>query len=516
MLDMNLALDPSTDAARQRLAGAVIAGKYRLDELLGVGSQGMVWKAHNLALDLPVAVKLMHPSSEVGMTGPTLAPNRLFREAHAAATLGHPGIVRVFDFGRTTDGLAFLTMELLQGVSLARHLEDTGRLSPELAVRLILPIADALSSAHAQGIVHRDVKPENILLSISAGQMQPKLLDFGIASVADGQALTQAGCVVGTPNYLPPEQARGLAEVDARADVWALCATLYECVTGAVPFAAVTWIDVLRRIIDDEPDPIAAHGVNDLELWRLIRKGLAKEPSQRWSSIQEFARAASRWLLARRISCDICGVSVESRWLQPASASMLTSGETGTGTTWWEHAPAPPPQRRLSAGHRRMLAWSAPFLGVAAIIGVTRASAWVLDSPDEVPQSTISQVLGSEVLGLQPAQAAPALALPEVVEVPVASNPATREVPAASPARPMSPLALPHKANSTPAAPGVSAPPRLHAPKPSATYPEPPTTAADMLTPAPTAKPEPPVRRAAPAKPATAKTRDTLDLMNPY
>ncbi len=202
--------DTPSPAANQLQAGAVIAGKYRLDELLGTGSQGMVWKAHNLDLDLPVAIKLMHPPSEAGLA---LIPDRLFREAHAAATLGHPGIVRIFDFGRTSEGLPYLTMELLRGTTLASHLKDAGRLSPELAVRLVLPVADALAAAHAQGIVHRDVKPDNILLSLCGDMMHPKLLDFGIARVAGGQSLTQAGTVVGTPNYLPPEQARGLEDV---------------------------------------------------------------------------------------------------------------------------------------------------------------------------------------------------------------------------------------------------------------------------------------------------------------
>lgn len=380
---MNLALDPATHAVWQRLAGTVVADKYRLDEPLGAGSQGMVWRAHNLDLDLPVAIKLLLPLGEVG-----LAPNRLFREARAAATLGHPGIVRIFDFGRSADGMPYLTMELLQGVSLSQHLQTVGKLSPEVAVRLILPIADALSAAHAQGIVHRDVKPDNILLAVSGGQMQPKLLDFGIARVADGEVLTQAGCVIGTPNYLPPEQARGLGEVDARADVWALCATLYECVTGAVPFAAATWIDVLRRIIDEAPDPIVAHGVNDVDLWRLIRKGLAKNPDDRWSSVAAFARAASRWLLARGVTCDICGVSVESRWLKAPTASMLASGETSSGVAWWEEeAPVGAPRRRL--GRHPAVAITAGLLCVAATVGGTRANG-------VFTAASIPQLFGSE------------------------------------------------------------------------------------------------------------------------
>lgn len=397
--------DPSPDVLRQRIAGTVIAGKYRLDALLGAGSQGMVWRAHNLDLDVPVAIKLMHPLSELGLA---MAPNRLFREARAAAMLGHPGIVRVFDAGHTTDGLPFLAMELLQGVSLSDHLQDVGRLSPELAVRLILPIADALSAAHAQGIVHRDVKPDNILLSVSGEQLQPKLLDFGIARVADGQPLTQAGCVVGTPNYLPPEQARGLDDVDARADIWALCATLYECVTGAVPFPAQSWIDVLRRIIDDDPEPLASHGVVEPELWRIIKKGLSKQPERRWSNMTEFAGAASRWLLRRGVAYDICGVSVESRWLRAPSSATFGPGETANGLSWWD-LDWPSSKRNLSVKRRRVLAWSAPMLGVAAVIGVAHASGLFASSAAPVSKPQLENA--------EPATAALALPLPDVVAV---------------------------------------------------------------------------------------------------
>lgn len=403
---MNLVLEPKAHAVWQRLIGTVIADKYRLDELLGAGSQGLVWKAHNLDLDLPVAIKLMHPSSELSAE---LALSRLFREARAAASLGHPGIVRIFDFGRTTDGLSYLTMELLQGVSLGRHLEEVPKLSPELAVRLILPIADALSAAHAQGIVHRDVKPDNILLSVSAGRMQPKLLDFGIARVSDGHVLTQAGCVVGTPSYLPPEQARGLDEIDARSDVWALCATLYECVTGALPFPAPTWIDVLRRILEEEPEPISTHGINDPELWELIRKGLAKQPDERWSSMQEFARAASRWLLARKVSCDICGVSVESRWLRPPAAAKLANGATSSGVAWWEPAPSASSRRRFTIGRRPMLALSDVLLCIVAAVGVARAGVF----PSAPPQDLATDAAPSACSELV-ADALPLL-LPELV-----------------------------------------------------------------------------------------------------
>lgn len=477
--------DTPTPAANQLQAGAVITGKYRLDELLGTGSQGMVWKAHNLDLDLPVAIKLMHPPSEEGLA---LIPDRLFREAHAAATLGHPGIVRIFDFGRTSEGLPYLTMELLRGTTLASHLKNAGRLSPELAVRLVLPVADALAAAHAQGIVHRDVKPDNILLSLCGDVMHPKLLDFGIARVAGGQSLTQAGTVVGTPNYLPPEQARGLEDVDQRADIWALCATLYECVTGVVPFPGPTWIDVLRRIVDDEPEPLATHGIDDPELWEIVNKGLAKDPDDRWSSMQEFARAASRWLLVRGVRCDICGVSVESRWLRLESASGLAGGATDDADTWWAHEPpASAPQRSGIPRSRRLLGWSAALLCVAAIVGVTRAGAWLFPASEDISARSEATV------ALSPAQPP----TPEVftVEPATFASQATAEPDEDEASRLGSATG---KANSVA----------------SATPAKPQKTTAER-------KPTPqwrqvPVRRTAPAKPAAIRTADPIDLMDPY
>ena len=163
-------------ALQDPMPGQVIAQKYRLERCLGEGGQGSVWRAENLVLELPVALKLVHPEAVHG-----LVPDRLFREARAAAMLGHPAIVRIFDVGRTADGLPFLVMELLRGESLADELTRTERLSPARALRLLLPIADGLAAAHAERIVHRDVKPDNIFIAVSGDWIQPKLLDFGLA-----------------------------------------------------------------------------------------------------------------------------------------------------------------------------------------------------------------------------------------------------------------------------------------------------------------------------------------------
>lgn len=332
---------PSTllSAPQDPKAGDVVAQKYRLERCLGEGGQGCVWRAENLVLELPVAIKLVHPEDIHG-----LVPERLFREARAAATLGHPAIVRVFDIGRTSEGLPFLVMELLRGESLADELTRTARLSPTRALQLLLPIADGLVAAHAERIVHRDVKPDNIFVAVSGDWIQPKLLDFGLArrSMSSDRLgrLTDAGAVLGTPAYLSPEQASGRGEVDERADVWSFCATLYECLTGSLPFRATSWHQLRRQILQAEPTTLQDHGVDDAELWQILRRGLAKSPDARWSTMQELGRALACWLLERGVTSDICGAHLEARWLRSDSAAVSPKMER-------PDVPSPPRRQTL-------------------------------------------------------------------------------------------------------------------------------------------------------------------------
>ena len=171
--------------------GYVILGKYELELILGEGGMGAVWRARNTSLDSPVAIKLIR----TGLNRETLG-TRLLQEARAAAKLGHPAIVRVFDVGHTEHGDPFIVMELLHGESFGSLLLATNRMPATRAVQLLLPIADALSAAHGKRIVHRDLKPDNVFISNNEGQIQPKLVDFGIAKLEKrdgGSLLTQAG-----------------------------------------------------------------------------------------------------------------------------------------------------------------------------------------------------------------------------------------------------------------------------------------------------------------------------------
>ncbi|HTM44123.1 MAG TPA: serine/threonine-protein kinase [Polyangiaceae bacterium] len=297
----------------------VIAGKYQLNRVLGQGGMGEVWIARNRDLDADVAIKLIRSESNSDDSA-----DRLLREAQAAAKLSGPAIVRVFDFGKTQYGDPYIVMELLEGEDLSHALRRRGRLSPIKAVRIMLPICQALANAHGVGIVHRDLKPENIFLAKTpGGQVQPKLLDFGVAKVgrAFSTRLTQTGAMLGSPLYMSPEHARG-DEVDYRADIWAFCVVLYEVITGRAPFDGKNYNAVLYSIIASEPPATTTLGAGDDELWAAIGRGMRKDPDERWPSMDELGRALARWLVGHDTLDDITGVSLQATWLDsPARPS---------------------------------------------------------------------------------------------------------------------------------------------------------------------------------------------------
>jgi len=211
------------DGLRQALAG-----RYRLGRAIGRGGMATVWLAHDLRHDRPVALKVLHPG-----LAPTLGLERFQREIRLAARLQHPHILTVLDSGAAPDGLLWFTMPYVHGESLRQRMERDHRLPVEDAVAIAREAAEALAFAHAEGVVHRDVKPENILL----GAGHALVADFGIAlAVRGGESLTDPGLAVGTPPYMSPEQAAGDRELDGRTDVYALGTVLYEMLAGQLPY----------------------------------------------------------------------------------------------------------------------------------------------------------------------------------------------------------------------------------------------------------------------------------------
>lgn len=363
---------PDGVGPKRHSPGDRVGQNYRLRRILGRGGMGDVWLAHNETLDVDVAVKFVRPASEEKD-----AAKRLLDEARAAARLGHPAIVRVFDFGETEGGDPFIVMERLEGEDLATALGRLGRLSPTKAVRTLLPIAHALVAAHAKGIVHRDLKPENVFLArIDGDRLQPKIVDFGIAQVDKGKGfgLPRSAALLGSLAYMSPEQARG-EEVDQRADVWSFSVMLYELIAGRQPFAGDTHDSLLRAIVSGEPASLSPG--DDGALWGIVRMGLEKDLTKRFPSMRELGETLALWLLGRGIKEDITGASVDTPWgprLGPVEDDGLgtvppvplgSAREARDVRTTVHRSPSPVPSRG-----QRYLVFVFIAAGVAAVLGI--------------------------------------------------------------------------------------------------------------------------------------------------
>jgi serine/threonine-protein kinase len=321
------AIVPSVGSGAQRyVEGSVVAQKYRLVRVLGEGGMGAVWVAQNLTLGVQVALKLIRSEMEGRVDG---LSERLLTEARAAAAIGHPAIIQVFDFGLTEHREPFIAMELLRGESLAQMLKRRGRVAAGRAVRTLLPVIEALVVANRRGIVHRDLKPDNIFLAQQANRVQPKVLDFGIAKLSQGFSanLTCEGTVLGSPAYMSPEQARGESDVDFRTDMWGLCVVLYEMITGVHPFTGANWHGLMWAIMEGKPKSFADHGIEEPALWEILSRGLAKEREQRFGSMFDLGRALAVWLIEQGVTRDLCNTSLKSIWLErsPESSAALLS-----------------------------------------------------------------------------------------------------------------------------------------------------------------------------------------------
>ena len=317
---------PGAPGTPRYVEGSVVAQKYRLVRVLGEGGMGAVWVAQNLTLGVQVALKLIRSEIEGRVDG---LSERLLTEARAAASIGHPAIIQVFDFGLTEHGEPFIAMEMLHGESLSQVLKKRGRIAAGRAVRTLLPVIEALVVANQRGIVHRDLKPDNIFIAQQANRVQPKVLDFGIAKLSEGFSanLTCEGTVLGSPAYMSPEQARGENNVDSRTDIWALSVVLYEMVAGAQPFSGQNWHGLMWAIMEGKPKPLSEHQIEEPALWAILQRGLAKEREQRFSSMFEFGQALAIWLVEQGVTRDICNSSLKATWLErsPDSSAALHS-----------------------------------------------------------------------------------------------------------------------------------------------------------------------------------------------
>jgi serine/threonine protein kinase len=268
------------------LIGRVLAETYAIVRVVGEGGMGRVYEARHTRIGgKRFAVKLLHP--EYARQPEVLS--RFQREAESAASIQSPHVGDVYDVGRTQDGRPFIVAEFLEGRELADFLKDRGRLDVPLAVRIVRQICKALSAAHKLGIVHRDMKPENVFLVGDLSAPTAKVIDFGISKVAEsgGQSLTKTGMIMGTPSYMSPEQAKG-ERVDHRTDVYATGAILYELVTGKRPFDKVDPTATIMSVLLEDPErPCAINPTIPASLEMLIQRAMAKVADARYQSMDE-------------------------------------------------------------------------------------------------------------------------------------------------------------------------------------------------------------------------------------
>lgn len=292
---------PLIDAPDQSdpFIGKVLEGKYLIVSRIGAGGMGNVYRGRHTKMETNVAIKILHSS----MVSDAKAVERFRREARAALAVNHPNAIQIMDFGVTEDQTVFIVMELLDGVSLQKVLETEKIVSVEKTVKIFRQICAAVGAAHAKDVIHRDLKPDNvIILHYGEPGEQVKVLDFSIAKVSSGdknaQALTEVGLVVGTPQYMSPEQAQGI-DLDKRADIYSLGVCLYQLLTGILPFTAASSMALALKHIHALPRPVRE--VNNkipLEIETVVMKAMAKRPNDRQQTAEELAEELEKALIA--------------------------------------------------------------------------------------------------------------------------------------------------------------------------------------------------------------------------
>ena len=273
-----------------KLVGRTIEKKYRIEEMIGRGGMGAVFRAINTRIGKSVAIKVLLRGYEKGSE----SERRFRREARVAGSLGHPNIVEVFDLGHLDDGAPFQVMELLEGQTLADRIRIEGALPVDEVLDVAEEVLSALEAAHDRGIVHRDLKPDNVFLLERQGVVTAKLLDFGVSKSLTGDqtmSLTQTGMVVGTPYYLAPEQARGDRDIDHLVDLWAMGVVLYEGLTGTLPYRADNYNALLAKILSTRPTSLAKIRPQiDPRVAEIVETAMAHERRDRYESADEMLR----------------------------------------------------------------------------------------------------------------------------------------------------------------------------------------------------------------------------------
>ncbi|HEY2749377.1 MAG TPA: protein kinase [Polyangia bacterium] len=411
------------------LIGRLLAQKFRIDRLLGAGAMGRVYLAEQTNLGKQVALKVLHNA----MAGDAALAKRFYREAKSASMLSHPNILQIIDFG-DDGGLLFIAMELLSGRDLYRAIKQDFPFPLERVGHIVGQILGALDEAHAKGVVHRDLKPENVMLLDVRGESDfVKVCDFGIAKVAserdgEGSAITMAGMVCGTPEYMSPEQARGDA-LDGRSDLYAAAVILYQMVAGDVPFRAESALGVITKHLTEEPTPpskrLNASVPEALEA--VILRGLKKNKDERYASAAEMRQALFDALGMKRPTSGTGQRAVEAAGRSAADAWAATGVSTPASTPA-QAATRPSPSSPSShpsvhgelaaqpaAGGRRAGVIAVAFALTAALAG----GAWVMMAKKGDAAVTTAATVQPPPK-LEPAPAPPTT--PAVAPIPSASD----------------------------------------------------------------------------------------------
>ncbi len=433
---------PPVDPDRPR-PGTILEDRYEVGEVLGQGGMGYVLAARHVVLGTRLALKVLRRE----MTRDAEMVERFRREARAASAIGHPNIVEVRDFGTlpspdgTSTGASYFVMEHLEGQGLAEAIERDGPFAVERAIDVVRQMADALGAAHAQGIVHRDVKPENVILTVRNGRPDHvKILDFGIAKLDSAVRLSGAFRVLGTPAYMSPEQAQG-RPLDARSDVYSLGIVLYELLTAKLPFDHARAMEVLRMQVNAPPPSVLAlrPDVPDV-VARAIAQTLEKDREKRPASMRALIELLSSVAASR--SAEFRRGSMPSAFPAPVSDAVRPSAPTPVGAY---AVPVPPrapssaafsvtPKRRGASPVRWALAAAAALaVGAAvAIVAAVQLRAW---STRASPRTAVLPSVPAPALSAPPAPAT-AAPIPVVLPAPPAPTAATPPHLAAHPHHP--------------------------------------------------------------------------------
>jgi eukaryotic-like serine/threonine-protein kinase len=471
--------------------GDTIGGKYVIEALLGAGGMGAVFLANHEQLRRHVAIKFLLSEA---MSNPE-AFARFEREAHAAAALQSDNVTRVIDMGALPDNTPYIVMEYLEGEDLAARLASLGHLPPEQAVAYVIEACDALSEAHALGIVHRDIKPANLFLARRPnGTYRVKVLDFGISKMGASGAhkqmsLTGTGAVMGSPLYMSPEQLKGAGKVDERTDIWALGVVLYEFLSGTPPFVGQAFPEQCALILTAEVPPLRARNLEiSPRLEAVVMRCLDKDPAARFSSVGELTAAllvavpnaslgpASRMAVSQAPSTIPNAPPTSSKLLTPVINRAVATGYGSVTGIPLSTTGVPPVESRRAVGIGVAIAACA----VGAAIG-----AFVVMRPTAPPKGEDSWTSSSPGVATpaKPAPPPPSPATPPVAPV-TAAPPPTAEAPAA-PVPPPPPTAQAAPARPSPPSGGRSRP---QAPAPPAAAPPAPAPAPSPAAATPAAK----------------------------